>query len=1125
MLRCPDSARIAAYLDDRLFEEERRALEEHFTTCESCWGVFADSVATIAEMRLEAGADQVTLRRPSLLAAALAAGYRRWTAAAAFLCVVGLTGWFVHGRSDTASGAELVGAAGIFERRPVLPRFTGSDWKPEPEDRVRAAGATSTPQRGAWRYLKLVDEAKAAVGDSPDARQLERLGAAYFLAGHSEQGLQTLERASVAAAGDGAVLNDLAAGYLGRGIENDDGNDMAEALELLGRALEVDPDRLDASFNRALALELMPLPVQARRAWQHYLDLDPHSKWAGEARQRLQRLALPPALAPTTAELRVGIVATAAAKDASLEGLVRAHRQEAREAFELDLLPAWGRAVVEGDQLEAVTRLESARRLAIEWQRQTNDRSLVRQVAEIERAGAAAHRFARGHQALAAGLEALEKVRIGEAADALSTAVAELPKYSAAHAWAAVSALACESYRRPPDDLLSNQLDSLAARADDDEPLRAHLAWLRGLLRLRRGDAQSLPLLEEALDGFEQLDETDHVVWLDYVLGDARALFGDLPRAWQHRRKVLAALPALTHPERRFSLVLGPATGAAFMEERPHVGSELLGELSTPVTPWEPRKAAELELWRSRVELKLGQRGKARAALGEGTAWLWQVDDVAVRRRLAAELQTANGLVTEPGPAAVASLSATIERARRLGPDFRFPSLLLERARTYRQAGDKARAIADLDEGTEWLMRQPLADSVQSLWSERLAGGDALFDELVSLQLDTGHPERAFVTAERARSRGISRTAPGEHAIGGIPAEDSAPTLTVLKGRLDAGTALLYFCLLEKEAILWRVDSAGAVMVRLQARPDELAAWATQLQTDLAAGAWTPRTREVARRLYRELLTPAQLAGNVHKLVIIPDGQLDQLPFAALVDPRTERFLVEQQVIEVAPSAATFVAARARGRQLNAGRPSILAVGDPRPDLEHYQNLLPLPAAANEARRVAQLYSRRDVLVGERATRDALLASARNYDVLHFAGHALVNRVDPSRSSLALARSPNSMQPGALFAYELSASRFAHTRLVVLAACGTGSGVQSDSAGTLSLARAFLAARVPSVVASLWSVPDGSTGELMAAFHAHVSRGEQPAEALREAQLTLLRAGESALRSPSAWASFQALGG
>jgi len=956
-----------------------------------------------------------------------------------------------------------------------------------------------------------------------------------LLAGSADEGLQALERATVAGPGDPRALSDLGAAYLARGVAGGDGNDVAEALETIDRALVAAPDLLEARFNRALALDEMPLPGEAARAWQAYLELDAQSPWAAEARGRLEKLARPAAATSNASQLRADIV-RAADEDTDrlvdrradrlgdrLGDLVSRHRQEAREAFALDLLPVWAGAVLDGDEAEASVRLAAARRVAAEWQRQTDDRSLLRQVEEIESAGADRESFARGHRALALGLRTLEAMQVGKAAAALADAQRELPASSAARVWADLSALACEFYRRGPESALLQQFESLAPRAEGDEPLRAHLAWLLGLLHARRGELQTLARYEESLAGFERLGESDHVLWLHWLLGDVQALYGDLPRAWGHRRQMLAALPGLTHQAWRFNLLLGPATGTAFLEGRAHVASALLDELSATPMPLGPSQAAELELWRSQIALELGEREPARVALRAATAWLGQIDDVAVRRGFAAELQAANGLSAEASPAALASLSKTIDRMRTGAPNFRFPALLLERARAYRQAGDQRRAAADLREGAAWLVRQSSPDPVQGLWLERLSGGDALFEELVSLEMAAGRADRAFEVAEQARSRDPLAAA-AQQTKAGVSAQDRPSTLNALQERLEPGTTVLYFCLLAKEALLWRVDSTGAALIRLEARPAELADWATQLRTDLAAGAWTPRTREVARRLHRGLITPARLGGDVHKLVVVVGGALDQLPFAALVDPQTGRFLVEERAVETAPSAAAFLAAQARARQLGSQRPSILAVGDPRADQELYPGLAALPAAADEARQVAQLYARREVLLGDRATAGLLLARAGAYDVLHFAGHAVVNRVDPSRSSLALARGAGGDRPGALFAFELSAQRFERTRLVVLAGCGTGSGPESASAGTLSLARAFLVARVPSVVASLWPVADGRTVELMTALHAGVSRGEEPAEALRAAQLTLLKAREPALRSPSTWAAFRILG-
>jgi CHAT domain-containing protein len=80
------------------------------------------------------------------------------------------------------------------------------------------------------------------------------------------------------------------------------------------------------------------------------------------------------------------------------------------------------------------------------------------------------------------------------------------------------------------------------------------------------------------------------------------------------------------------------------------------------------------------------------------------------------------------------------------------------------------------------------------------------------------------------------------------------------------------------------------------------------------------------------------------------------------------------------------------------------------------------------------------------------------------------------------------------------------------------------SEGATSLARAFLAAGVPTVIASLWDVGDRPTATLSDAFHRNLLAGDDPEEALRKAQLAMLHGGDEAGRSPAAWGAFEVFG-
>ncbi|HEV8629506.1 MAG TPA: CHAT domain-containing protein, partial [Thermoanaerobaculia bacterium] len=204
--------------------------------------------------------------------------------------------------------------------------------------------------------------------------------------------------------------------------------------------------------------------------------------------------------------------------------------------------------------------------------------------------------------------------------------------------------------------------------------------------------------------------------------------------------------------------------------------------------------------------------------------------------------------------------------------------------------------------------------------------------------------------------------------------------------------------------------------------------------------------------------------------------------------------------------------------------PSALVVADSRVDELLFPGLPPLPGAAVEARRVAALYNDVQLAVGPQATRDAF-AAIGDRAVVHLALHATVNDAYPPGSALALTPRHEGDGSGALYAGEIAKLPRGRTRTVVLGACDGARGPAAGRDQGLSLARAFLAADIPTVVAALWPVGDQRSVELLTALHEGLRAGEDPATALRAAQLRLLAGSDRMLSSPATWALFQALGG
>ena len=115
-----------------------------------------------------------------------------------------------------------------------------------------------------------------------------------------------------------------------------------------------------------------------------------------------------------------------------------------------------------------------------------------------------------------------------------------------------------------------------------------------------------------------------------------------------------------------------------------------------------------------------------------------------------------------------------------------------------------------------------------------------------------------------------------------------------------------------------------------------------------------------------------------------------------------------------------------------------------------------------------------------------------DYEIVHFAGHAIASQENPNYSALILAPPADGSASGALYSHEIAALDLANTRLVVLAACDTGAGPIRGREGVLSLARAFLGAGVPAVVQSLWAADDEASEDLFKIFYPRLRCRRRP---------------------------------
>lgn len=266
------------------------------------------------------------------------------------------------------------------------------------------------------------------------------------------------------------------------------------------------------------------------------------------------------------------------------------------------------------------------------------------------------------------------------------------------------------------------------------------------------------------------------------------------------------------------------------------------------------------------------------------------------------------------------------------------------------------------------------------------------------------------------------------------------------------------------------------------------------------------------QRLYELLGIPKNLASG-SRVIVIPDGNLHTLNFETLVVPGPKPHYWIEDVNIVAASSTQLLARRASPPNRS---PRMLLIGDPAPADAAYPRL---PQARAEMQNVERHFppARRKVLTGAAATPTAYRnASPQSFDYVHFVAHGVATRRRPLESAVIL--SADSTNNYRLLARDILKQPL-QARLVTISSChGAGTRAYTGE-GLVGLAWAFLRAGSSNVIAALWEVNDSAAPGLMNDAYREIAAGRDPATALREAKLKLVRS-KSAYAKPFYWAPF-----
>jgi CHAT domain-containing protein len=972
--------------------------------------------------------------------------------------------------------------------------------------------------------------------EKPTPETLRRDAVIALLSDNTNRAISELSQAVDLEPSNANAWSDLSVVYLQRG--SGDPYEFVLALAASNRAVNRNPTLLAARFNRALALERLSLHDRAAEDWRYLVRVESDPLWRREAQEHVKLLSRPYTEINRQEDLRAVREGVAQGNAEKVRTLVRRSRQGFREYVEENLLGEWALAEDQGRAREAAEHLAVARAIAVALVETGGDKLAAETIAHIDRLR---RMEPQGFRRLVAGFLAYREGLEYSRHDFLKA----LPRFLIARkllfsqgspfsGWAACQIAFCRyqllDYRQAKTELiaLEHKLGSAPGRA-----LHGRVLWLKGLIECFDGSPTEWLTDHTAAEAdFRSLGENANAARLSSLLAVAFDSLGQQQVAWRHLYSSLSESPTPDKPANRFAIYEN-ASWLAFRQGEPEIAlwfqeevlrsAQIIGRPEAIIGALRPH-ATLLAL--------LGRKEEAGKDLAQAWTYVMNISALSTRQSVEGDLRLAEGeLAIDQSPlAAIYSLDKAIEIFRSTSYHFRLGQALYLRSAAELTLGKHNEAERDLLAAIEESEQQ--RDKVTSP-EQRISYFDRtreLLDTMVSFQLDRRHdPKAALRFSEQAKARVLWDWILTQPGGGPDPkhldrARLSSVDSTPLQKELPAGTAVIEYAALPQSTVIW-VLRRGAEPKVVTVKGGAVALG--DLVKKLHRAVLENQTRSVqttAEKLYASLIAPiAQDLLPGERLVFVPDGTLHALPFTLLRDPKTRRYLVQDHVCSVAPSIRVLKASLRRAENLKQRlQQRALMIADPAPDRGLYPALTRLDSSETAAS-IAQLFPGSVVLRAEDATRGAFLRSAGAFEIVHFGGHSVVNTEYPLLSQVVLAPASGDSDRGVLYSGDILRQRFPKTRLVVLASCATAAGKISRTEGVENLARPFLAAGVPVVVAALWDVGDKVTGDFFARFYRNLKKGWDVAGALQATQVEIIEHDSAA--TPRAWAAFEVIGG
>lgn len=1031
--------------------------------------------------------------------------------------------------------------AAYRDQRPLEARIVGLNYAPALS--LRGAPGIDYVQRD--RAASLIQN---AANENRNAASLHQLGQLYLTDRQFDKAIDQFEAALALSPQDARIHSDLGTALLEKGKTQLTDFDQGKAIELFGRslthltkALELDNSRLEAHFNRALLYGYMGLPEKAEQDWRQYLERDPNSQWSNEARERLK----------------------------SVEDIRKKTSQTQRDVFD-EFTKAWN----SGDR-------ESAWSVVRDGQHRTGNVVVDRLFDDYLHRE---HRFSQ-HANQQQPVADVAAMYLQRAQDRFYSDVYE--SYRSASPRQIIAAREAREFMKashavwplnPAENLrLFGEAKRLFETAGDDAGAMLAEYWIGFSTYTDRRFTDSLKLLEPLIT--EALRRNYY--WLT-----TRCLYlrSSLEFALkQHSKAIASARESIKLAEKTGDSVGLLNAVSALAEYYRFVGNynKSLAQIqralpivtSLPLDPIQSTRhyafgalafasigfydaAAEYQEQAMRIAERAGvenrtvyrhaflgaingKRGHFEVALenvNKAAEWASAHSSGKTGRNLMAysSLEKAN-IYRAMGDCqkAVENYSQSIDLYKELDFETHVYSAHKGRLLCYVSQNDVARAEQEI------AIILPLIEKYRQQISEEnnrntfFETEQSVYDTVIDFEVSRmNNPDRAFQYLQYSRGRSLLDLLSKEaEAVPDAPDPEiffhsvTQPASTEeIKNKIPDGVQLVQYAVLEDKILIW-VISKHEIAVKQSTVSRRVLNETIQRYLAVISKPSNDQEGEVAlaKQLYGLLIQPIEeLLDNKRIICVIPDKNLSYIPFAALISPTSQKYLIEDFVLTSSQSPSVFLFGSQNANQKARVKDErLLSVGNPHFDRAAFPDLEDLPNAKQEAQAIASNYNDTLPLLEADATAAAIKKEMPRSDVVHLALHSVLDNEIPLNSSLLLAKSGSQ---SSLRAYEIYGLVLERTRLVVLSSCQTGAERYYDGEGMASLARAFIGARVPLVVASLWPVDSAATEKLMVQFHKE-RRHNSSAVALANAQRAMLHGSENRFKRPYYWAAFTLNGG